>query len=120
MRGSGVAMKFILVLSIAGTCAATPGAAAIIDYECALKEQGDSGWIADRLILQHDAGRGKLLVVGPVILTMGPDPVAGQLVRTAATRSALAGTSNRRATETARLPPRWFTASPLPKPLAPQ
>lgn len=73
-------MKFILVLSIALTCAATPGAAAIIDYECALKEQGDSGWIADRLILQHDAGRGKVLVVDPVILTMGPDPVAGKLV----------------------------------------
>ena len=54
--------------------------AAVTDYECALKECGTSGWISREPILQHDAAQGKVVVVDSVILSLGPDPVAGRLV----------------------------------------
>ena len=60
---------------------AIAGQAGVTDYECALKERGESGWIAGQLILQHDAARGKVVVVDPVILSLEPEPVVGKLVK---------------------------------------
>lgn len=72
MRRAALALALILP---------STASAAVTDYECALKERGTSGWISRQLILQHDAARGKVVVVDPVILSLGPDPVAGKLVR---------------------------------------